>query len=72
MKIQINSVDDLKAIILKYDFTESQLSNLIFASLGVFFETYATKKEVVQKIDEVIKKYPTSRRPIFLENCFID
>jgi len=86
-EILIATPEDLKKFILNNELTDRQISNLIFSTLKVFiinpdklendykkndFIKKNDKIEIIKKIDEVLKKYPIGKRPIFFDYSLND
>jgi len=86
-EIIIATPEDLKKFILNNELTDRQISNLIFSTLKVFiinpdklendykkndFIKENDKIEIIKKIDEVLKKYPIGKRPIFFDYSLND
>jgi len=86
-EILIATPEDLKKFILNNELTDRQISNLIFSTLKVFiinpdklendykkndFIKENDKIEIIKKIDEVLKKYPIGKRPIFFDYSLND
>ena len=71
MNIEINNIEDLKETILNYDFTKEQINDITFSTIGAFFN-FESKEDLINQIDEVIKKYPIGKRPIFFDYSLND
>jgi len=86
-EIIIATPEDLKKFILNNELTDKQINSLIFSTLKVFiinpdklendykkndFIKENDKIEIIKKIDEVLKKYPIGKRPIFFDYSLND